>query len=113
IAAVVFWLLDQWNPALVLAAGFVLHSIVIVTWSGVVEGSRRAKDRFVTSLVITAFLLALLPLVSVTWSVLDNGLSALSTDFFTTSMRNVTGLHDQQIAAGEIEPIGGIYHALM
>lgn len=113
VAAIVLVLVDALNPALLLALGFVLHTTVITVWSGRVEGGRRAKDRFVTSLVVSAFLVALLPLISVTWSVLANGAGALSLDFLTTSMRNVTGLHDQQVAAGEIPPIGGIYHALM
>lgn len=113
IAAGIVFLLDAMNVAAILVLGFILHTLVITVWSHRVEGGRRAKDRFVTSLVVTAFLVALLPLISVSWSVLANGAGAISADFLTTSMRNVTGLHDQQVAAGEIEPIGGIYHALM
>jgi phosphate transport system permease protein len=105
--------LGRFNIALALILGFVLHTVVITALSVRVEGSRKAKDRFVTSLVVTAFLLAMLPLVSLTWSVVENGLPRLSADFLTTSMRNITGLHDQQVDAGEIDPIGGIYHALI
>jgi phosphate transport system permease protein len=55
----------------------------------------------VTTLVTSAFGLALLPLVSILWIVISKGSKVLSTEFFTYSMRNVVG------------PGGGIYHALI
>lgn len=113
VAAAVLVVLDALNVASVLVVGFVLHTVVITMWSARVEGKRRAKDRFVTSLVVTAFIVAMLPLVSLAWSVLQNGLPRLNLEFVSTSMRNVTGLHDQQAAAGEIDALGGIYHAIM
>jgi phosphate transport system permease protein len=48
-------------------------------------------DRLVTGVVATAFLLAMVPLVSVAWTVLVNGIAGLSAEFFTSSMRNVVG----------------------
>jgi phosphate transport system permease protein len=65
------------------------------------HGLRRAKDRLATVLVWSAFLVALLPLFSLVYTVVSNGLPAFSIQFFTYSMRNVVG-------AG-----GGIYHALI
>ncbi|WP_129666971.1 phosphate ABC transporter permease PstA [Phytoactinopolyspora endophytica] len=91
----------------------VIFAIVLPIVSGVVEGRRKAIDRFVTVLVYMAFVIALVPLVSVIWSVIGNGLSAFSADFLTTSMRNVTGLEDQQTAQEGAPLIGGAYHALM
>ncbi len=70
-------------------------------WSMLVEGRRKATDRFVTLLVATAFGLAVIPLVSILSSVIGKGAQALSAEFFTYSMRNVVGEG------------GGIYHALM
>jgi len=70
-------------------------------WSVVVEGRRKATDRFVTLLVTSAFGLALVPLGSILWTVVRNGAPVLSADFFTFSMRNVVGEG------------GGIYHALI
>jgi phosphate transport system permease protein len=66
-----------------------------------VEGSRKATDRFVTTVVTGAFLLALLPLVSVTYTVIARGAARFDLEFFTYSMRGVVGEG------------GGAYHAIM
>jgi phosphate transport system permease protein len=87
--------------------------VVNAVLSAVVEGRRKAVDKLVTSLVYTAFGLALVPLISVIWSVLDNGLDRFSIDFLTTSMRNVTGLNDQEALEGAAPFIGGAYHAIL
>ncbi|GAA0298689.1 phosphate ABC transporter permease PstA [Kineococcus aurantiacus] len=73
----------------VLAA--LLHLVVIGVASGVREGSRKAKDRLVTALVTIAFLVAMVPLVSVVWTVVDNGRHRLDADFFTMSMFRIVG----------------------
>jgi phosphate transport system permease protein len=65
------------------------------------HGLRRAKDRLATVLVWSALLVALLPLVSLVYTVVSNGAPAFSTQFFTYSMRNVVG------------DGGGIYHAIV
>lgn len=70
-------------------------------WSAVVEGRRKAVDRLVTTLVYSAFALALIPLSSIVWTVLERGIPVLSAEFFTFSMRNVIGEG------------GGIYHAII
>jgi phosphate transport system permease protein len=75
--------------------------LTVPVWSVVIEGKRKATDRLVTTLVTSAFGLALLPLVSILWIVISKGSKVLSTEFFTYSMRNVVG------------PGGGIYHALI
>ncbi|GAA1915643.1 phosphate ABC transporter permease PstA [Nocardioides lentus] len=74
----------------------------ITVWAASLEGRRGAVDRLVTSLVWTAFAIALVPLLSLVWTVVSRGFPALSVDFFTFSMRGVIG--DAQ---------GGIYHALI
>lgn len=91
----------------------IIYAVSITTLSAVVEGRRKATDRLVRTLVYSAFGVALVPLASVIWSVLDNGLPRLNLDFLTTSMRNVTGLHDQQATEGIAPFIGGAYHALI
>lgn len=73
----------------VLTALFNLAIIGIV--SGIKEGSRKAKDRLVTALVTTAFLIAMVPLVSVVWTVVKNGAARFDTTFFTWSMQGVVG----------------------
>ncbi|WP_028046208.1 phosphate ABC transporter permease PstA [Cellulomonas sp. URHE0023] len=68
-----------------------------------VDGARRRKDRFMQWLIYGAFGLAIIPLVSLVWSVLANGLARLDLYFLTHSMRNVYGGMDA----------GGVYHALL
>lgn len=90
------------NPVRVIFFGTVLFDVLLFVLSLLVEGKRRATDRLVTSLVTTAFVLALLPLVSLLWTVLQNGAGRMfEPSFFTQSMRNVIG------------PGGGGLHALV
>ncbi|MET0989863.1 MAG: phosphate ABC transporter permease PstA, partial [Glaciihabitans sp.] len=51
----------------------------------------QARNRFVTSLVSTAFIIALLPLVSLLFTVITNGTARFDIEFFNSSMRNVVG----------------------
>ena len=55
------------------------------------EGSRRATDRTVTAAVTIAFLLALLPLTSLLWTVGTRGAARFDLDFFALTMRNIVG----------------------
>jgi phosphate transport system permease protein len=79
----------DWAGTVVLGA--VLYVASIWLFSRVVEGARRATDRVVTALVTGAFLIAMLPLVSVAITVVGFGLERFDVEFFTWSMRNVTG----------------------
>ncbi len=74
--------------ALVAALAFVLVTVLV---SRVVEGKRKATDRLVTNLVTGAFLLALVPLVSLVLTVLTLGSKRFDLEFFTYSMRNILG----------------------
>jgi phosphate transport system permease protein len=67
------------------------YLVLIVGISSMVEGRRKGVDRLVTGIVTTAFAIAMVPLVSVTWTVVVNGVAGLSAEFFTSSMRNVVG----------------------
>ena len=67
------------------------YFLLITVTSSVVEGPRKGIDRLVLAVVAAAFLLAMLPLVSVAWTVVSNGIAGLSAEFFTSSMRNVVG----------------------
>lgn len=71
--------------------GALLHLAVSTGLSAAVEGRRQAMDRFVTGLVTGAFLLAMVPLISVAWTVIANGMARFDAEFFSSSMRNVTG----------------------
>lgn len=64
-----------------LALGAVLYLAAIGILASIVEGRRRATDRFVRSLVIVAFLLAIIPLVSTLWTVVEHGITTLTPQF--------------------------------
>jgi phosphate transport system permease protein len=68
-----------------------------------VSAGRKIKDRVVQALVYLSFLLALIPLVSVLWTVVSNGAKRLDATFLTHSMNAVSGK----------DPGGGAYHALV
>lgn len=71
--------------------GVLLFCLVIWSISRAVEGSRKAKDRLMTALVSLAFTIALLPLISVAFTTITNGLPRFDITFFTHSMRNIVG----------------------
>jgi phosphate transport system permease protein len=74
-----------------LVSSALLYLVMIFTISTIVESRRKAVDRLVTGVVASAFLIAMVPLVSVAVTVVVNGLSRLDAEFFTSSMRNVVG----------------------
>lgn len=80
--------------------GILLYMVLITTISAIAESRRKAIDRLMTALVATAFLIALMPLISLLWTVVANGLSRFDAEFFSFSMRNVVGEG------------GGIVHAI-
>jgi phosphate ABC transporter permease subunit PstA len=80
--------------------GVILGTLAVYAASRSVEGRRKATDRLVTCLVSTAFGIAMIPLVSLVWTVLDNGLARFDGAFFSNSMYRVVGEG------------GGAYHAI-
>ncbi|WP_432834530.1 phosphate ABC transporter permease PstA [Dactylosporangium sp. CA-092794] len=93
------------------AGGWVLTGVVaailFVAFMGiaasVVEGGRSARNRMATVLIYGAFILALLPLLSVVWTLLTKGSERLDLNFFQTSMNNI----------GAFDENGGAYHAIV
>jgi phosphate transport system permease protein len=90
-----------WGPVAWVVVAAVLYLVALPTWARSVEGPRSSKDRLVTGLVWVSFAIALVPLVSLMWEVLSNGLGAIDGEFLTYSMRNIVGEG------------GGIYHAII
>jgi phosphate transport system permease protein len=86
-------------PAVVCAV--VLGTLTLYGVSRSVEGPRTSFDRFVTCVVTGAFALAMLPLVSLVWTVLSRGLRRLDMEFFNSSMLGIVGEG------------GGAYHAIL
>lgn len=73
----------------VLAA--VVYLVLITVTSTLIEGRRKGVDRLVTGVVVIAFAIAMVPLVSVAVTVITNGVAGISGQFFSSSMRNVVG----------------------
>ncbi|MVA77743.1 phosphate ABC transporter permease PstA [Auraticoccus sp. F435] len=128
--------LPRWTPwavgagALAVSAGimsligFNLPGWIVIAWllfvpsmfvaARTVEGHQAGVDRFWTVLVCSAFVLALLPLVSVIVTLLVNGLPGLlDPGFLASTMQYATSQTDQAAAAGEGPVYGGILHALV
>jgi phosphate transport system permease protein len=93
--------LTGFSIALTVVYGAVLGTVAVYGAARVVEGSRKATDRLVTCLVTTAFAIAMVPLVSLVYTVLDNGLARFDATFFSNSMFRVVGEG------------GGAYHAIL
>ncbi|GAB3271230.1 PstA family ABC transporter permease [Arthrobacter pigmenti] len=91
----------------------ILFTIGLTAISAAVEGARKAKDKLATCLIIGSFLIALLPLISVIWTVLVNGIPGLTFDFLFYSMNGVTGEFDDAAAEGNGPVVGGVYHAIV
>lgn len=62
-----------------------VYLVSISLLSAFVENRRKAMDRFVRGLIVVFFLIAMAPLVSLLWTVVSNGLRAMSWEFITTS----------------------------
>ena len=69
----------------------VLFAMTINLVSRRVEGRRRAADRTVTALVSAAFVAAMLPLISLVYTVVTRGAGRFDEVFFSETMRNVVG----------------------
>ncbi|WP_222268415.1 phosphate ABC transporter permease PstA [Modestobacter marinus] len=92
--------LTGFNLALTVVYGAVLGTLAVWLTSRAVEGRRKGTDRLVTCIVTTAFVIAMVPLASLVYTVLDNGLRRFDAAFFNSSMLGVVGEG------------GGAYHAI-
>ncbi len=77
----------RWAEFAVLGVVFALSFITAVSW--VVEGRRRAVDRLMGNLVVSCFLVALVPLGLVLYFTAVRGLPHFSAVFFTHSLAGV------------------------
>lgn len=59
--------------------------------SRIVEGSRRAVDRVVTAIVYSLMIAAIVPLLSVVYTVIRRGLARFDLELVTSTMRSVLG----------------------
>jgi phosphate transport system permease protein len=84
----------------VILAGLVFL-VALPAWSFAVENRRSAVDRLMTTLVWGTFVIAVVPLVWLLWTVLRHGAGAITTTFLTNDAHN------------PISPDVGIAHALV
>ncbi|MBB5598736.1 phosphate transport system permease protein [Neomicrococcus lactis] len=97
-----------------LVLSFILYVVAMYIVTRVIENGRKATDGLWRNLIYGAFLLALLPLVSVIWTVLSQGIPGLmNPGFFASDMNGVTGAVDLKTAREETNPLGGIQHAVV
>lgn len=89
-----------------------LPAMLILQWVRI--NKRKAIDGFWKNLVYLAFLIALLPLVSVIWSVVSVGLPGLlAPGFLASDMSGITGRIDQETMETGGDVLGGIRHAII
>lgn len=92
----------SWGVGGWIGLSVVVFLVGLPGWSAAVEGRRAAVDRTMTNLVWAAFVIALIPLLSLIWTVISKGAPQITGTFLTTSMFR-TSL-DQPV---------GIYHAMI
>ena len=102
-ALAVLALLDGPTVAGVAFLAVLIYAPLVTAISWQVEGARWAKDRLATTLVTTAFVIAMVPLVTLVWTVVEGGVRAFSWEFLTTDMVGVFGQMTE----------GGAYHAII
>ena len=79
------------KPVGIVVLSVLVFAIALNVLSRQVEGKRRATDRTVTVVVTSAFVLAMAPLASLLYTVIQNGVARFDGEFFTQSMANVVG----------------------
>jgi phosphate transport system permease protein len=76
---------------LLLVVSTIVSCVAIYAWSRTVEGNRKALDRLVTFVIIAAFALAMIPLISLLFQVTKRGIPGLDWEFLTGEPRGVIG----------------------
>jgi phosphate transport system permease protein len=99
--AILFGLLTTLNIALFVVYTVVLGTLLVHLAARRVEGARKATDRLVTCVVVSAFGIAMVPLVSLVIEVVSRGAKRLDGEFFNSSLAGIVGEG------------GGAYHAIM
>jgi phosphate transport system permease protein len=94
-------LLTRFNIPLLVVGTVVVGTVALYVLTRVVEGSRKATDRLVTCIVVSAFGIAMVPLVSLVIEVVGRGARRLDGEFFNSSLAGIAG------------DGGGAYHAIM
>jgi phosphate transport system permease protein len=91
------------GPVLTIVVAVLLYMVALNIIARAVEGKRAARNRVASSLIYSAFTLALLPLLSVAWTLVSKGVERIDADFFSHSMNSITAF----------DANGGAYHAII
>jgi phosphate transport system permease protein len=86
-----------------LLVAYLVFVVAQTVGSYAVEGARAARNRLALTLLVSAVVLALIPLVAVLYYTVRRGAEAISPGFLTHSMRGV----------GPLDASGGAYHAMI
>lgn len=110
-----FVLTGRFHVAIAAIAAGLINLVAVLVVSGIVEGRRRATDRTATTLITSSFVLACVPLLSLLWTTVSQGLPVIleNPTVLTRTMDGMKGIYDQQYMAGEIGLAGGFYHAII
>lgn len=102
------------NLALAAVGCYLLFVALVYVVYRVRNGGRVATDQTARAALYGTFIVAIVPLVSLLWTVIANGgATAFNPDFLFTSMRGVTGVHDRATVEEGAPLIGGAYHAII
>ncbi|MBM6403115.1 phosphate ABC transporter permease PstA [Phycicoccus sp. CSK15P-2] len=111
--AALLWLIGL-NPALALVLGYAGYLVAVYTVYRAVAGKRVAADQVARGLVLGAFVVAVVPLLSLLYTVVvRGGATALDPAFLNQTMNGITGLQDQATQRDGAPLIGGAYHAII
>ncbi|HLS44075.1 MAG TPA: phosphate ABC transporter permease PstA [Ornithinicoccus sp.] len=114
VVGAVLWLVVALPLAAAATLGYLTYVVAVHVAYRVAGGARVAMDQTVRALVYGAFLLAIIPLISLLWTVVENGaLRAFQPDYLLQSMNGVTGVHDRAYVEEGAPMIGGAYHAVL
>ncbi|MGI8946709.1 MAG: phosphate ABC transporter permease PstA [Ornithinimicrobium sp.] len=113
VTALLVWLLLD-SLALGVVVGYLIYLVAVYVGYRVTAGRRVGLDQLMRGLVYGAFGIAVLPLISLLFTVINEGIGrAVSLDFLLQTMNGITGLDDQAYAEGTAPFIGGAYHAIL
>lgn len=102
------------NLALAAVGSYLAFVVLVHLVYRVRNGGRVAADKTAKAVLYGTFIVAIVPLVSLLWTVIANGgATAVNPDYLLTSMRGVTGVHDRATVEEGAPLIGGAYHAII
>lgn len=114
IAAIAALRVAEVNLALATVGSYLAFVILVYLVYRVRNGGRVAADQTAKAVLYGTFIAAIVPLVSLLWTVISSGgPTALNPDYLLNSMRGVTGVHDRATVEEGAPLIGGAYHAIV